>query len=114
MQQLLPTLINAGFPVIPEVVDYMPLPLNMTTKWKEAYQMTTQKIAELEGQVSELERKNLILEAKREERVYANETKANREVLADDRDRDRITVEEYKAQTERMKAANEGKSNGSE
>ena len=103
LQQLLPILINAGFPPIPEIVDYMPLPLSMTTKWKQAFQANSQAIQELQEQVQKLEKENLILQAKREERVDANATKQVKEVLTDSRDRERIDIQEFEAMTNRLK-----------
>lgn len=103
MQQNLPILLNAGFPPIPEIIDYMPLPVSMATKWKQAHQANTQMVQELQGQVQKLERENLILTAKREERVDANKTKQVREVLSDDREREKMEIEKFEAATNRMR-----------
>ncbi len=64
----------------------------------------------LSQQIQKLEKENLILTAKREERIDANQTKQVREVLSDSRDRQRIDIEEFNAMTERLKTMRENTS----
>lgn len=43
MSNLLPMLLKAGIPIPPDLIDYLPLPVTLTTKWKEMLQPKEQE-----------------------------------------------------------------------
>jgi hypothetical protein len=110
LQQMLPVLVNAGFPMIPEIVDYMPLPSTMTSKWKQAHQdpRMAQLHQEYEQQIAQLTEENKELKLKRDERVRNAETREVGTVLEDQRERDSNDVQMYEAETRRLKVISDG------
>lgn len=102
LSQLLPVLQNAGIPFNADLLDYLPLPASLTTKWKQ--QIQDPRMAEMQQALQQLGAENEELKLKRDERMEREKTRQVDTALKDERDRQRIDIERVNAETDRLEA----------
>ena len=107
MTQLLPVFKDQGVPVVPELLDYLPLPASLTMKWKQ--KINDPRVQQLTQAVQALQAENEELKLKRDERMAREKTRQVGTVLEDQRDKARIEIEQENAVTERIEALSKAK-----